>query len=123
MKLSDVLSNYFSQIDNESSKEVQMTLSESFVPISPSVCSWQIHQDPERFSRKFTFQSQDSLIDFIVEVLNYEKSALHSGEHKISDKSVIVEVYTHDLNRITELDQEYTRHVDMIYRDVLDFVR
>ena len=47
----------------------------------------------------------------------------HTGTYKIDDLEVTVEVYTHDLDRITELDQEFTKSVDDIYRDVLSFGR
>ena len=122
MKVSDLLTEYFSDFELGKESAKNKVLSESTLPISPYTCGWEIHQTPERFSKKFTFLSKASLKDFVVECLDYEKDSMHSGQHRIDDLSVTVEVYTHDVDRITELDQEYIKNVDFIYRDVLDFV-
>ncbi len=90
-------------------------------PIMPDVCNWTVHASPERFYREFLFENQNQVLAFVTEILRYQKEANHSGTQKIEDNKVSVEVYTHDVNRITELDQEYKQHVDFIYRDVLDF--
>ena len=90
-------------------------------PIQPKTFSWEVHDSPERFSKTFNFQERERLIDFVGEVLAYEDEANHHGTIKISFNEVIVEVYTHDVNRITELDKEYVNTIDQIYGDVLNF--
>ena len=69
------------------------------------------------------FSDKHAVKNFISECLSYEIENNHSGEYKINDLEVTVEVYTHDINRITELDQEFTKQVDFIYKDVLSFGR
>lgn len=115
--LSDVMNGYF----NEPTKSNTILQEASGVPISPSSCSWVIHTSPERFYREYTFQSKRQIVAFIEEILRYETEVNHSGTQKIDDLTVSIEVYTHNINRITELDQEYIKHVDFIYKDVLDF--
>lgn len=90
-------------------------------PVKVSTCQWEIHTDPERFSKRFKFNSRPRLIDFVREVLILEDEIKHHGDLKISYDEVTIDVYTHNVNKITELDQEYTRSVDFIYKDVLDF--
>lgn len=121
MKVSDLLTEYFSDCTPNSERLRERVISESALPISPYTCGWEIHQSPERFSKKFTFLTKSSLKNFISECLDYEVQSMHAGQHRINDLTVTVEVYTHDLDRITELDQEYIKNVDFIYRDVLDF--
>lgn len=118
-KISHILSEYFEPDRGSSSRG--MLIENRPVPISPNVCNWDIHESPERFSKEFKFQSKNALIDFVSEVLRYESHSLHDGAHNIQGMSVIIDVYTHDINRITELDQEYIKQVDNIYKDVLDF--
>ena len=90
-------------------------------PIKATACNWEIHSDPERFSRKFKLESRKRAIDFVNEVMQLEDEMNHHGDLKISYDEVSIDVYTHNVNRITELDQEYIRSVDFIYKDVLDF--
>lgn len=91
------------------------------MPISPDDCSWSIYASPERFYKEYIFDNTTQVLAFLAEVLKYQKSANHSGTQKIEDNKVSIEVYTHNIDRITELDQEYTRQTDFIYKDVLDF--
>ncbi len=121
VELKDIFSDYF---DEELSRpNSPQRLSESFghTPVSPNVCNWEIHSSPERFSRTFKFNDRFRLIDFVKDVLIFEDDFGHHGSHKIDFDKVTIEVYTHEINRITELDQEYTKTVDMIFKDVLDY--
>ncbi len=90
-------------------------------PVQASPCQWEIHKNPERFSKTYKFDSRKRLKDFIFEVLSFEDDLNHHGDISIRSDEVSVSVYTHEINKITELDQEYTKNLDLIYRDVLDF--
>ena len=108
-KVSDLLSSYFEEEPTkgflvESGLHGARTMPAG-MPVKPCTFYWETHQSPERFSKTYTFEDQFR----------------HHGEHKISSNEVTVEVYTHDINRITDMDQEYTKHVDQIHKDVLDF--
>lgn len=118
-KISILLKEYFNtgQDDNR----LMSIKIDKNVPVKPSACTWEIHTDPERFHRVYKFNSRMRLKDFVNEILNLEDEMNHHGDLKISYDEVSIDVYTHNVNRITELDQEYTKHADFIYRDVLDF--
>lgn len=118
-KISILLKEYF-EADRTESRLYGIQVNKS-TPVKPSACSWEIHTDPERFHRVYKFNARARLKDFVNEILNLEDEINHHGDMKISYDEVSISVYTHDINRITELDQEYTKHVDLIYRDVLDF--
>tara|TARA_B100000131_G_C17976655_1_gene556791 strand:- start:400 stop:792 length:393 start_codon:yes stop_codon:yes gene_type:complete len=123
-KLSALLSEYFQTEETTPSStslyEIALPVS---LPIRPDVCEWEIHSSPERFSRKFKFPHKHAVKNFVVECLNYEMENNHTGTYRIDGLEVTVEVYTHDVDRITELDQEFTRDVGNIYKDVLNFGR
>ena len=122
-KISHILSEYFSseQVFDRSDRVPGLITESSNLPVSPNRCRWEVHDSPERFSRKFKFTSKRRLLDFLSEIMMYEENLGHDGSHRIDGLEITVEVYTHDINRITSLDQEYTRHVDAIYEDVLHF--
>jgi len=125
-QLKHILSEYFENNDvpKVGVYKTQSILAESMqnsVPIMPEVCSWEVYDDPERFSKTYKFQERNRLRDFIRDLLTFEDNFDHHGTHKIANNSVTVEVYTHDVNKITELDQEYAKMADMIFQDVLDY--
>jgi pterin-4a-carbinolamine dehydratase len=47
-----------------------------------------------------------------------EKETEHHGKILIEGNDVKIEVQTHDLNRVTELDQEYAAYCDDVFGDV-----
>jgi len=96
-------------------------ITEQKLPIKPSKIKWTIEEEPERFVREFEFSNSQRLRDFVFEVLNYENEKNHNAKIIIESGSVIISVYTHTLNAITELDVEYTKAVNRIFRDVKDF--
>ncbi len=118
-KISYLLKEYF-----EPEKRRDQSLAhfgkETF-PIKANQCEWEIFESPERFSKSYKFSNRKRLLDFVSEVLVFEDEISHHGEIVIKFDEVTISVYTHTVNRITEIDQEYTRHIDNIHKDVLDF--
>ena len=90
------------------------------LPIKPKSYEWTMLENPRRLARKYTFDSHDVLKLYIVELLAYEEDAQHYAKLTISFPDVSIEVYTHDVNSVTELDHEYATAADEIYEDVLD---
>ena len=97
------------------------SLNENCGPVVPTRATWEVFQSPERLSRVYVLDSKSRLADFISEVLSFEARINHSGTIKISGNEVTIEVYTHDINRITNLDREYAESVDAIYYDVSQY--
>ncbi len=54
-------------------------------------------------------------------MLQYEDASSHSGSILIESNKVSIEVYTHSVDDITELDIEYAKEVGKIYKDVKDY--
>ena len=115
-KISHLLKEYFEMPDNRTPRYFDVSC-----PVKPVSFDWEVHSSPERFAKKFKFTSRDRLTSFLNEVLVYEDEVRHHGEIRIKNDEVSISVYTHDVDRITELDKEYVRSVDNIYKDVLDF--
>ena len=87
------------------------------LPILTPENKWEQLENPNRIRRKFLFKTLDSLLFFVGDLLEYERDIQHEGMIKILGNNVTVEVYTHDVNDITELDIEYAREADGIYAD------
>ena len=121
--LKDIMKGYFEE-DTRSSigplNEISAWLpgGQRDCPVVPSEGMWETVSDPTRFQKKFNFSNQHELIMFVNEVLVYQAHLQHHGKITVDYDSVIVEVYTHDVNTVTELDQEYIHEVDNIFIDV-----
>lgn len=107
------------------SKSGTQRLFESFsleaLPVVPDKTTWRVVTDPERFIRRFEFDTRERLKDFVSDVMSMEDSLGHHGKMIIDGTSVDIDVYTHTVDCITELDQEYISIVDKIYEDVLHY--
>lgn len=97
---------------------VYMPSMHSDCPISPSPSQWETVTDPTRFMKKFEFESFSNFKNFLDEVLLYQEQIQHHAKITIDHMSVIIEVYTHDVNDVTEVDQEYVHEVENILRDI-----
>ena len=101
--------------------DAKRSLNESCGPVVPSRSTWEVFQSPERLSKTYVLDSKVRLADFVSEILSFEGRVNHSGTIKITGSEVTVEVYTHDINRITNLDREYAESIDTIYYDVSQY--
>jgi 4a-hydroxytetrahydrobiopterin dehydratase len=79
---------------------------------------WEVVSDPNRLMKTFEFESYFELKAFVSEVLSYQEQIGHHGKLTVNYRDVIVEVYTHDVNDVTELDKEYAQMADQIHQDV-----
>jgi len=91
---------------------------DSSLPVLVEDSLWILRSDPERLERTFSFPSIQLRNHFISELLQYEQDFSHHGSISIRGNSVTVEVYTHDLMMVTELDKEYAGHCDLIFNDL-----
>ena len=91
------------------------------LPVVPYKTEWRVVSDPERFIRRFEFDSRERLKDFVSDLMSLEDSLGHHGKLSIDNLNVDVEVYTHTVDCITELDQEYALAANQLYEDVLHY--
>ena len=115
------LSNSLRQAPADRGRYTSRLLSEMSLPVkarAQSHLKWEVLESPRRLARSYAFDSQSKLQDFISELLDYQSKTNHSGDIRIDHSEVLIEVYTKDLNSLTELDYEYAKMADMIYEDV-----
>jgi len=118
MNLQDVLKEYF---DTELEKPL---LNESLglfssVPVVPQQKDdWEVVSNPNRLNKTYQFENQKVLQYFLNEMLDYQNSVNHHGKFIVDYLQVTAEVYTHDLDDVTEIDLEWAKTADNIYEDV-----
>ena len=87
-------------------------------PVKVDKSEWMIHQDPERLVRRYEFDNSRKLRTFLLDVMDYEAEVKHSPEYLISGPSVTISLWTHDLERVTEIDLEFAKVIDEMFDDI-----
>ena len=124
--LNQIMKEY---LDANSKNDVHLLLEEAILsvptsnPIQPKDPrnDWEVINDPQRLIKEYTFSAGRGLIDFVNEILLYQEEVGHHAKLTVEDTKVTIEVYTHGIESITELDSEYARTSDDIYRDVATY--
>jgi pterin-4a-carbinolamine dehydratase len=80
---------------------------------------WTLLGDPARLVCTFQFDDPSIMRRFVSEVMDFQEDAQHHGKILIESQAVNVEVWTHDINDVTELDREYASELTDIYDDVM----
>jgi pterin-4a-carbinolamine dehydratase len=88
------------------------------VPIKPDDSDWKILSNPERLSRKFNFDNITKLKIFLSDLIDYQEENKHHAEITILADGIVVEVYTHELDAVTDLDKELAAFCDDVYDDL-----
>jgi len=71
-----------------------------------------------RLVKAFRFRRPDDRATFVAELFAYEKEAGHHATMEIDEDSVTLRLFTRDTGKASELDREYARFADQLYRDV-----
>ena len=121
--LSEVMSDYFQQTTSEPDLANFLTgiTVASSPPITPKSFTWERVTDPDRLMKTFEFDSHKEMTYFVQEILLFQEDFDHYGKMTVDFPKVVLEVYTHDVNNITELDTEYASAADQIRKDVFDY--
>ena len=87
-------------------------------PVKVQQATWNIVESPNRLMKTFTFDDYVGFKAFVDELLIYQEEIGHHAKITLQDgKEVIVEVYTHDVDDVTEIDHDYAGMADAIYED------
>jgi 4a-hydroxytetrahydrobiopterin dehydratase len=122
-QLKEIMRDYLEDTGGNSRRllpeSMVMTVQSPMCPIKPTQKSeWEVVSDPNRLMKTFEFESYIEMKAFVSELMSYQEQVGHHAKLTVNYRDVIVEVYTHDVNDVTELDQEYAQSADQIHQDV-----
>lgn len=69
--------------------------------------------------KTYRFISADLRNDFVRQILIHEEKVCHNATITIQVDSVTLTLQTHDVKQVTELDKEYAKAADELYKDVV----
>ena len=109
-RLSDILGNY------EEAETITVPGAGKGLPIpTPQGLDWKTKQNPTRLTKMFIFSAEDKFNAFVMDVLEHQAETQHHGRLTLQYPQVKIDVWTHDLNDITEIDAEWAQAVNDIY--------
>lgn len=121
MKVSMLMKEYIDSGDKRARARHNGLLPESFyaqsMPVEVIENNWSVLDGPERLARKYTFNNLEQRSHFLNELFAEEASSGHFAKTTIEGHDVLIEVWTHDIDRVTELDQELASLCDDFYND------
>ncbi len=68
--------------------------------------------------KRFTFRRSSDRLAFIGGLLTYEGNVKHHARMVVDEDTVTLTVATKNVDVPTELDREYARYSDLLYRDI-----
>lgn len=123
--LTEMMGDYLTDLEQSARSIESPITSRSTVPrslpIKPKSSTWELLRDPRRLSKTYEFKSFQKYNSFIREILDHESESGHNGMITCEYPSVTVEVTTHRLNDVTELDKKYAKVCDQAYDDVMSY--
>jgi hypothetical protein len=82
------------------------------------VDKWEKLASPTRLRKTFKFASQEKRNEFVQGLFEYEAKTRHNAMITIDEDKIVLDIRTKDIDQITELDKEYARFADVLFKDV-----
>ena len=79
---------------------------------------WVKVDSPPRLKKKFKFRSQKLRNEFIKEIFDIEIEKNHNTTITIDEDFVVIELRTKDIDQITEIDKEFSKTIDALFKDI-----
>jgi len=94
-----------------------VNIKEVELPVVP-MNKWVKSGEHKALTKTYKFRRNNDRNEFVRELLEYEEKTEHNAELSLLEDSVTIKVYTKDIKQITELDREYARFADQLYKDI-----
>lgn len=107
-KLSDLIGDY------EESDLMPAVKGELPIP-APEPNAWTKKENPERLVRIFKIKDESKFNSFIMDLLELQSETGHHARLTVQHPQAKIEVWTHTLMAITEIDIEWTKKATEIY--------
>lgn len=68
--------------------------------------------------KTYRFRRIEDRNQFVTSLLAYELMVQHNAVIEVTEESVMLKLQTKDLGKATELDKEYARYADVLFKDL-----
>ena len=95
-----------------------LTVGTSSLPIRPRTLEgWTFREKPNRYTSLFKFSDETKFNSFIVDILELQTETGHHARMTAQYPQVKLEIWTHTLNDVTEVDKDWCQKVNDIMGD------
>lgn len=97
--------------------DVPVSVRTRSLPVKP-IAVWSKTENYIEKTYEFSDASRRNM--FLFQLLGMEEDRRHNAEMLVKEKSVKIRLTTKDVNKVTELDQEYSHAADAIYAELIN---
>lgn len=80
---------------------------------------WEKVKSPTRIRKTFKFMSNSARNQFVSSLFEYEEEIGHHAMMTVDDGQVTLDIRTKDIDQITEIDKEYAKFADVLFKDIV----
>ena len=77
------------------------------------------HEADGALYKTYKFREPQWRDSFVLALLNYEREVQHNAQIRIDEGEVSLRIQTRTAERVTELDKEYARFADVVFKDLV----
>ena len=90
-------------------------------PIKPEEATWENKKDNYKhyIERIYKFHTHKHMLYFINETIKKSHEVNHHPEMFVTENEIVVTLYTHDINDVSEQDIKLSKYFDDIYDDIV----
>ncbi len=88
------------------------------LPVVPME-KWVLKGDPKKLVKTFRFRRPGDRNMMINALLEYEEEVKHNADMIIKEETIQVELLTKNVEQVTELDKEYAKYADDVFKDIV----
>jgi pterin-4a-carbinolamine dehydratase len=88
------------------------------LPVIP-MDKWVKKNDPKRLVKTFRFRRSGDRSLMIKLLLDYEEQMQHNADMVVKEETLQLELFTKNIETITELDLEYAKYADEVFKDIV----
>ena len=90
------------------------------LPVIPME-KWVLKSDPKRLVKTFRFRRAGDRNLMIKMLLDYEDKVKHTADMVVREETIRLELFTKNVEVVTEIDREYAKQADQIFKDISYF--
>jgi pterin-4a-carbinolamine dehydratase len=88
------------------------------LPVVPME-KWALKGDPKKLVKVYRFRRPGDRNMMIMSLLEYEEEVKHNADMIIKEETLQIELYTKNVDIVTEVDKEYAKHADEVFKDIV----
>ena len=95
-----------------------VTVKQAEAPVI-AVERWKKVGQPATLTKTFHFRRSGDRNLFVTAILQYEEEIQHHAMMQLDEDIVTISLITKDTEQITEIDKEFARYCDVVFKDIV----